>query len=86
MKLLFSSSHLGEVELVGLKLSEHHIPYRLRYDPPGETASPLPPYAELWVQHDRDAPRAIRLYLDLFRTAPFFFPANGRNASRPRSA
>ena len=85
MKLLFSSAHLGEVELVGMKLGEHHIPYKVRYDPPSESAAPLPPYAELWIQNDSDAPTAIKLCLGFFRTSPFSFPVHDRNGSQPRS-
>jgi hypothetical protein len=85
MKLLFSSSHLGELELVGTKLGEHHIPYKVRYDPPSENATPLPPYAELWVQNDSDAPRAMKLYLSLFKTSPIFLQLNYRNRFQPRS-
>ena len=65
MKLLFSSSDIVEIGRVGREFVEAGIPCGVRYDPPKEGASPTPPYAELWVQEERDFYRAVILFLKI---------------------
>ena len=65
MKLLFSSSDIVEIGRVGREFVEAGIPCGVRYDPPKDGASPTAPYAELWVQNERDFYRAVVLFLRL---------------------
>lgn len=65
MKLLFSSSDIVEIGRVGREFVEAGIPCGVRYDPPKEGTSPTAPYAELWVQNERDFYRAVSIFLRL---------------------
>src|SRR5271167_3667159 len=65
MKLLFSSADIVEIGRVGREFVEAGIPCGVRYDPPKDGASPTAPYAELWVQDERDFYRAVILFLRL---------------------
>ncbi len=65
MKLLFSSSDILEIGRVGREFVEAGIPCGVRYDPPKEGLSPSAPYAELWVQNEKDYYRAVVLFLRL---------------------
>lgn len=65
MKLLFSSSDILEIGRVGREFVEAGIPCGVRYDPPKEGVSPTAPYAELWVQNEKDFYRAVVLFLRL---------------------
>ena len=65
MKLLFSSSDIVEIGRVGREFVEAGIACGVRYDPPKGGISPTAPYAELWVQNEKDYYRAVVLFMRL---------------------
>jgi Putative prokaryotic signal transducing protein len=61
MKMLFSSSDRAEATLVRKKLFEAGIRCEVRHNPVAQGVFGVPSYPELWVNHDGDILKALRL-------------------------
>ncbi len=65
MKLLFFSSDLSEVEQAGRACIEAGIACEIRSGPVAQGVKANPHSAELWIQNEKDAHRALLLCVDL---------------------
>jgi hypothetical protein len=65
MKLMYFSSDVQEVELLKKEFIEAGIPCELRVGASPDGATTNPAYAELWIEHARDAHRALMLCVEL---------------------
>ena len=61
MKMLFSTSDQGEVQLVSKKLFEAGIRCEVRQNPVAQGVFGTPSFPELWVKEDGDILKALRL-------------------------
>ena len=78
MRMLFASSDVAEIEVLGKKLAEAGIPCSVRYEPAKEGMFASPAHGELCIQQDEDACRAATLFLQLSSA-----PATATQSSEP---
>lgn len=65
MKMLFFSAERAEVELVRKELLGAGVPCEMRENGMGASLLPEASDAELWIQNDEDAHRAVMLCVEL---------------------
>jgi hypothetical protein len=65
MKLMYFSSDAVEVELLRKEFVEAGIPCEVRNGPLPQGTMPNSTYAELWIENERDAHRALMLCVEL---------------------